>query len=850
VVTYVTNEVARLIRDTATRVTTGTPIAPIVRAVFGEALPALPAYDAPSGLDGDAWAARVADAEQALAIGLRRTTELQTRHERTIAELRDAHARERALHAELAATVERSAAEREAISRRADEVVVAAESARAAAARDAEAARVAFATAQQASLAHRSELTLARSEMSRLATLAEEAQQSRDAMERDASALRGRFNECQERLRVLEVELARVSVEQRRTERASLGEQAEREARWQDELSNLRLQHARERDRAQALGEELERLRVESEARARREERLQEELRAVAARADADREETVRRAQDMVQSAEQARALVTAELATVRGSLSNDRARLLSVEADREKTKQGFAERDAALASAKAMIVELEAARAAAAGEFDSTRTRLTETERELLAVQHELGTARRQLDKLCTTHDDLVEDNARVSAFLEETRASEVALRAQTEELREQIRALESERARLTAIERRHEHSTEELGTSSAALGQREIEVKSLRAWSRTLETEVAYAAATLEQATARERRLQEMLAASEQGEHEHQETLAAAQALATSAEQGRAAVVAELEAMRMAMASAQRVILEAEEETRVARAEAERLAATHEAHLTETARTPAGEQPTTPAKAAEPKPAVPLTAAAPIVLTPPDTRVVAIIDTTPEWPATGGVDVHVVAPGDGIVARIGELGAGRCIVNLAAAGAIAAAAELRMAGVAVPLWGTIVVAGGERGLSLGQIEVLSRPIDPDLVRSQCVSIAPKNARILAIGSDSSTFIALRQGLMKAGMSVSIAWDLKQATELMEIVRPHMVVLDLTLPGRGAASLVAELARLEAPPVLVVLPGKPEQLASFSAALGAFVPVDGARSQANLLRVVIDSKR
>jgi len=185
----------------------------------------------------------------------------------------------------------------------------------------------------------------------------------------------------------------------------------------------------------------------------------------VAARADADREETVRRDQDMVQSAEQARALVTAELATVRGSLSNDRARLLSVEADREKTEQGFAERDAALASAKAMIAELEAARAAAAGEFDSTRTRLTETERELLSVQHELGTARRQLDKLCTTHDDLVEDNARVSAFLEETRASEAALRAQTEELRGQIRSLESERARLTAIERRHEHSAEELG-------------------------------------------------------------------------------------------------------------------------------------------------------------------------------------------------------------------------------------------------------------------------------------------------------------------------------------------------------------------------------------------------
>ncbi len=96
----------------------------------------------------------------------------------------------------------------------------------------------------------------------------------------------------------------------------------------------------------------------------------------------------------------------------------------------------------------------------------------------------------------------------------------------------------------------------------------------------------------------------------------------------------------------------------------------------------------------------------------------------------------------------------------------------------------------------------------------------------------------------------MKAGMSVSIAWDLKQATELMEIVRPHMVVLDLALPGRGAAALVAELARLESPPVLVVMPGTTEQVSAFSGAIGAFVPVDGARTPANLLRAVIDAKR
>jgi hypothetical protein len=366
------------------------------------------------------------------------------------------------------------------------------------------------------------------------------------------------------------------------------------------------------------------------------------------------------------------------------------------------------------------------------------------------------------------------------------------------------------------------------------------------LRAWSQTLEHEVARATETREQAELRERRLRDTIAANEHSQREHEAMLRDAQALAQTAEQERAAVVLELEVVRTSMASAQRVILEAEEETRVARSEAERMAVSHGAALAEKERRN-GE---TTAAVTKPAGDQVLASSPPLVMTPRDARVIAVLDTTPTWPATAGAAVHVLTPGDDVVGRIGELGAGRCLVNLAAPGALGAAAALRTAGVALPLWGTIVVANGERGLALGQIEVLTRPIDPDLVRSQCVTVAPKNARILAIGSDSSTFIPLRQGLIKAGMSVSIAWDLKQATELMEIVRPHMIVLDLALPARGAAALVVDLARLETPPVLAVLPGSPEQLTTFSGAFTSLVPVEGARSPQNLLRAVIDAKR
>jgi chromosome segregation ATPase len=827
----VTAEVGRLVRVTATRVTYGTPVAPLVRALLG------PSNGDGPGVDGETWAARVADAEQAVAIGVQRTTELHERWERAQAALREAREREHALQAELTATIERSCAEREAIMRRADEAVASAEAQRAAAARDAEAARAALSAAQQASLAQRNELALARTETARLGAAAEEADHARERNEREAQAYRARLAETQERIRTLEVELARIGEERRRAERANLGEQAEREARWQDELSSLRLEHARERDRAQALAEELERQRIEGETRERREQRLQEELRAVSARADVDREDTVRRAQEMVQAAEQARAAIGAELEAMRAAVSNDRVRQLEIEAEHEKA----AERDAALATARGVIEELEAALAARATEFERTRARLTETEQELLRTQHDLGTVQRQAEKICTVHDDLVEDHARVSAFLADARTTETTLREQADELRQQICALESERTRLAALECRHGESPAAAGPSTS-VADLETEVLSLRAWARTLEHEVAQATESREQAELRERRLRDTIAANEASQREHDAMLHDAQALAQNAEDERAVLVLELETLRTSMASAQRVIMEAEEETRVARAEAERMAVSHGAAIVEKQRLDA-------AAGAKSDTDVP-PSASPVVMTPPDARVVAVLDVSTTWPSTAGAEVHVLAPGDDIVGRMGELGAGRCIVNLAAPGAIASAALLRTAGVALPMWGTIVVSNGERGLGLGQIEVLTRPIDPDLVRSQCVTVAPRNARILAIGSDSSAFIALRQGLIKAGMSVSIAWDLKQATELMEIVRPHMIVLDLALPPRGAAAMVAELARLETTPVLAVLPGSTEQLATFSAAFAGLVPVEGARSPQNLLRGVIDAKR
>jgi hypothetical protein len=97
----------------------------------------------------DGWIARVLDAEQALAVAVQRSTSAEERSERTLAELRETRDREQALQAELTATLERSLAERDAVTRRADELVATAEAQRAAAAFEAETVRSNLSTAQQ-----------------------------------------------------------------------------------------------------------------------------------------------------------------------------------------------------------------------------------------------------------------------------------------------------------------------------------------------------------------------------------------------------------------------------------------------------------------------------------------------------------------------------------------------------------------------------------------------------------------------------------------------------------------------------------------------------------------------------
>jgi CheY-like chemotaxis protein len=202
-------------------------------------------------------------------------------------------------------------------------------------------------------------------------------------------------------------------------------------------------------------------------------------------------------------------------------------------------------------------------------------------------------------------------------------------------------------------------------------------------------------------------------------------------------------------------------------------------------------------------------------------------EAQLVAVLDADAAWSsvAVTGHEVLVVSPGDAPT-RLPDLGPGRILVNLASAGALGALGELRDAGVTGAAWGCLADASSGRGLSLARIEVVGRPLDPDAILVALAGQATRGTRVVTVGDDVDAFVSLRQALAREGMSVSMAWNAKQAADLLPMVRPAVVVLDMELPGRDGAGIVAQLSAIEPIPALVFIVGTADSAQSLAAVL------------------------
>jgi CheY-like chemotaxis protein len=187
---------------------------------------------------------------------------------------------------------------------------------------------------------------------------------------------------------------------------------------------------------------------------------------------------------------------------------------------------------------------------------------------------------------------------------------------------------------------------------------------------------------------------------------------------------------------------------------------------------------------------------------------------KVLVVIDTTSGWERheVHGHRIVALAPATDLAARVRALAPNRLIVNAIAPGALPALIALRAEGVLVRATGVLVEPGADRVVGLGAFEAVGHPLVIDALVAAVMRSAPRNARIFAAGRDADALMKVRQALVKAGHSVSMARDTKQIDELVAMVRPHLIISDLELPVREGFELVMRAAATVPPPGLVLI--------------------------------------
>src|SRR5262249_7902416 len=70
----------------------------------------------------------------------------------------------------------------------------------------------------------------------------------------------------------------------------------------------------------------------------------------------------------------------------------------------------------------------------------------------------------------------------------------------------------------------------------------------------------------------------------------------------------------------------------------------------------------------------------------------------------------------------------------------------------------------------------------------------------------------DVDALMSLRQIFTRRGLSVSMAWDAKQAADLLGMIHPTLVVVDLEQPPRVGYGIVARVSLAEPIPTAVLI--------------------------------------
>jgi CheY-like chemotaxis protein len=195
------------------------------------------------------------------------------------------------------------------------------------------------------------------------------------------------------------------------------------------------------------------------------------------------------------------------------------------------------------------------------------------------------------------------------------------------------------------------------------------------------------------------------------------------------------------------------------------------------------------------------------------PVVAGSPDPASIVVVDTAIDWARYPIAERRILTvPPATESAAIGTAAPGRIVLNVAAPGALAYAVALRASGVTAPILGVVAHAGSEQVIGLGVVEAVGHPLVSEALVLAVECASPRGARVFAAGRDAEALLKMRQALAKRGLSVSLARDTKQIDELLAMVRPQVVVIDLALPMRQGYELVMRMAATTPVPAMVLI--------------------------------------
>jgi len=199
-----------------------------------------------------------------------------------------------------------------------------------------------------------------------------------------------------------------------------------------------------------------------------------------------------------------------------------------------------------------------------------------------------------------------------------------------------------------------------------------------------------------------------------------------------------------------------------------------------------------------------------------------------IVVIDADETWSAVRieGREIVRLAPNAEAAAELETIDPERIVVNIACPDALGSMLAARAHGLKQRFWGCISAPGGERVLPLGMIEAASHPIDPEILVEVLKGYVGRGSRVVTAGADVDGLMSLRQALARCGVGVNMAWDAKQVGDLLPVVRPVAVAVDLDLPRWDGFGIIATLAQVDPIPHALLVGGMEDASKAFAGLL------------------------